>query len=273
MKIQVLENTGTKMKFVIEGVNHAFVNAIRRTLAADVPKLAFEDITIYDNTSALFDEMLALRVGLVPVPTDLGALTPREACEACQGEGCPNCTVIYTLSKEGPCTVYSGDMVPADARTEMPDKGIPLTKLLEGQRVMLEAAAILGTMTQHAKWQLVVGPAYREYPVINIKPGPAIPPATQREMESTMPKGAIEIRDGKIHVLDVEKAWDYLWAVRDVYELDNVELTTDPKRFIFRFETDGSMSCADALQYALGTLVDKLEELEEKLPALMAPAQ
>ncbi|HWG92246.1 MAG TPA: DNA-directed RNA polymerase subunit D [Candidatus Thermoplasmatota archaeon] len=272
MKVQVLSSTDMKVRFVVEGVNHAFVNAIRRALLSEVPKLAFEDVTIYDNTSALFDEMLAHRVGLVPVKTDLGAIVPRDACDACNGEGCPNCTVIYTLSKEGPCTVYSGDMTPADPKLEMPDKRIPLVKLLEGQRVMLEAAAILGTPNEHAKWQCVTCAAYREYPVINFRSNAPLPPGTAQKLAQLAPKGSIEIRDGRIHVVDQEKAWDFLWSARDMYDLDGVELTTDPRRFIFTVETDGSLTPSEAVEFVLDTLSGKLEEIENEVTTLKVPA-
>ena len=95
--------TPREAEFVIEGVNHAFANALRRTLVADIPKLAIDEVTIYDNTSALFDEMVAHRLGLMPVPTDPELFNFRDQC-TCGGEGCPSCTVLFTLSKEGPAT-------------------------------------------------------------------------------------------------------------------------------------------------------------------------
>ncbi|MDD5778623.1 MAG: DNA-directed RNA polymerase subunit D, partial [Candidatus Thermoplasmatota archaeon] len=80
MKLTVLEETDTFIKVLIEKSSPDFVNAIRRTLLLDVPKLAIENVTIYDNTSALFDEIVAHRLGLLPLPTDLETLVFRQDC-------------------------------------------------------------------------------------------------------------------------------------------------------------------------------------------------
>ncbi len=54
-------------RFIITGFSSAFVNSYRRTMIGEVPTLAIEDVHIYDNNSALFDEMLAHRLGgLIP---------------------------------------------------------------------------------------------------------------------------------------------------------------------------------------------------------------
>ncbi len=36
-------------------------------MIGEVPTLAIETVKIYDNTSALFDEMLTHRLGLIPI--------------------------------------------------------------------------------------------------------------------------------------------------------------------------------------------------------------
>ena len=58
-------------RFTLSGASTAFANAFRRAMIGEVPTLAIEDVRIYDNTSALFDEMLAHRLGLIPIKTDL----------------------------------------------------------------------------------------------------------------------------------------------------------------------------------------------------------
>lgn len=272
MKLDVVELTDTIGVFDVRGVTPSFLNAIRRTLLSQVPKLAIEDVTIYDNTSALFDEMLAHRLGLMPVPTDLNAFVPRSQC-TCNGEGCPNCTVLYTLSKEGPCMVYSGDLVPAaDAKFRIVDPKIPLVKLLEGQRVMLEAGAVLGTGIEHAKWQAVNAVGYTEYPAIKVHPG-ALPPAALEHIQKTAPPGAVAVEGGTLRVLDPLKALSYVRSVKDLHELQSVEVTFEPDRYVFRVETDGSLSPAVALRKAIFILMEKLKEVENEAPKLKAVEQ
>ena len=267
MKLDVVELTDTVGVFEVRGVTPSFLNAIRRTLLSQVPKLAIEDVTIYDNTSALFDEMLAHRLGLMPVPTDLNAFVPRSEC-TCNGEGCPSCTVLYTLSKEGPCMVFSGDLVPAaDAKFKIVDPKIPLVKLLEGQRVMLECGAVLGTGIEHAKWQAVTAVGYTEYPSVKVNPGP-IPAAALEHIQRTAPAGIVAVENGTLRVLDPVRAVAYLRSVKELHDLATVEIGQEADRWLFRLETDGSLSPVVAMRKAVSILMEKLKLVENEIPKL-----
>src|SRR4030042_7076822 len=117
MKIDIIEMTPMKAQFVITDANPAFANALRRTLTADVPKMAIDNVEFhlgpimdekgpaFESISPLFDEVVAHRLSLVPVPTHLDAFNFRAKC-SCNGEGCPSCTIMYSLNTKGPCTVY-----------------------------------------------------------------------------------------------------------------------------------------------------------------------
>ncbi len=156
-----------RMAFDIHGVSPYFVNSVRRTLAVDVPKLALEDIEFhlgpvrvgggkeYESISPSFDETVAHRLGLVPIPTDLET-------QLAMAEGStPSLPVIYKLSKKGPCVVYSGDLEPiGDITKPIRDPLIPLIKLTEGQAPLIYATAVLGTGRQHAKWMPCSGIGY-----------------------------------------------------------------------------------------------------------------
>ena len=165
MKVDIKELKPKKAIIKIEGIKPYFVNALRRIMISELPKLAVNDVVIYDNTSALFDEIISHRLGLVPIPTDLSLLTFRDEC-VCKGKGCPNCTVRYTLSKEGEGTVYSGDLQPAEKSWAIKEDKIPIVKLYGDQRLILEVEAVLGKGRDHAKWQAIQAPAYRMEPTI-----------------------------------------------------------------------------------------------------------
>ena len=70
MKLEILELKDRKAKFVLSEVTPAFANSLRRAMISDVPKMAIDYVDIYDNTSVLFDEMLSLRLGLIPLKTN-----------------------------------------------------------------------------------------------------------------------------------------------------------------------------------------------------------
>ena len=110
-------------------------------MIGEVPTLAIEDVRIYDNTSAFFDEMLAHRLGLIPIKTDLSTYSTQENC-TCGGAGCPGCTVTFTLSVEGPKTVLSSDLIPQDPKATPVYDNIPIVKLAKGQKLVVEARAV-----------------------------------------------------------------------------------------------------------------------------------
>ncbi len=262
MKLTVRTLTDRDFNGIIEGVNHAFLNALRRTLIADVPKLAIEEVTIYDNTSALFDEFVGHRLGLLPIPTDTAAFTFRDEC-TCEGEGCPNCTVLYTVSKEGPGMVTSGDLTPVDPAFTIRDPDIPIVKLVEGQRVMLEAAAVLGRGSEHAKWQAVQGAGYRELPRVEVKASPALSQDAIDHINRVIPEDVAVVENGKLKIKDEELAYRHLRNLKQVVDMDNVILSVDPNKFVFHFETDGGLHPKDALKSALSILMEKLKATEE----------
>lgn len=143
MKIKILEKDNLKIKFQLEGASLAFANALRRTCMTDVPTYAIDNVTFLENTSVLYDEILAHRLGLVPLVSEL----PTDLLLAKKGT-----SVKFTLAKEGG-VIYSSDLKTKDKAVKPAHDTIPLVKLTPEQKVVLEAEATLGTGKEHAKWQ------------------------------------------------------------------------------------------------------------------------
>ncbi len=239
--------------FTVEGVRPYFVNALRRVLLSEVPKLAIDEVTFYDNTSALFDEILAHRLSLLPVPTDPSTLN---LAGQVNEEGKPSYMVRYTLTKEGPCTVYSGDMECEDAAFAIADPKIPIVKLLEGQRLILEATAVLGTGTDHAKWQVCHAVGYKYYPIATIDHKKITPEMVEAVIANT-PAGVLGNDNGKLIVLDetsVNRADDATLMTKGAFKVDY-----NDRKFVFRFETDGSLKAEDALMKAVELLKERFK--------------
>jgi DNA-directed RNA polymerase subunit D len=263
MKVKTVELKGNKGVLKIEDTDVYFVNSLRRVMLAELPKLAIDDVIIYDNTSALFDELIAHRLGLIPIPTDLQLLNFRNECK-CEGKGCPSCTVRYTLSKEGEGVVYSGDLQPEVPSFAITETSIPIVELMKDQRVILEVEAVLGRGRDHAKWQVVLAPRYRMETVITVDK------KRMNDVKAFMeelPKDLVELKGDKLELKDPSKT-SMLETYLEKNKGDYITMTKDPAKLTFSFETDGSMSAKAALQESINILTKKYEEFRGLLKDL-----
>src|SRR3989338_6831963 len=169
MEIRVLENDKDKGKlsFIIKDTNAAFVNTLRRIMIEEVPTMAIEDVEFRKNTSILYDEMLAHRLGLIPLTTDLKSYNLPEECK-CEGKGCARCQVTLTLEGKGPGTVYARDIKSSDSAVKPVYSKMPIVELLKGQNIELEAVAVLGKGKVHSKW-ISAHVYYKHKPLITIR--------------------------------------------------------------------------------------------------------
>lgn len=279
MKIRILESKENSMEFVVEGTTTSFVNTLRRRLIRDVPKMAIEDVEFhlgpirhddkdYESNTPLFDEIVAHRLGMIPIPTDLELFNFRDKC-SCKGEGCPNCTIKYTINKTGPCTVYSGDLRPVqgwlpegkDRYFEIVDKNIPIVKLTDRQALMIYATAQLGTGKEHAKWQTVSGAGYKYYPEIKINKNKC---DGCGECVKLCPKNVLTLKDKKVEIKNIEEC-SLCKSCEEICPSGAIKVKGDDSRFIFRFETDGSLTAKKALETALKIMEEKCSDFEEKI--------
>lgn len=151
MKITVHEQTNEKLNFTLSGVTTAYANTLRRLMLSEVPTMAVEEVTIDKNDSILYDEIIAHRLGLTVLSTDLDAYVMTSVCK-CKGAGCPQCQLKLSLQVEGPRVVYAKDLVSKDPSVKPVYPDTIIVKLLEGQHLQLEATAVLGTGKLHSKW-------------------------------------------------------------------------------------------------------------------------
>lgn len=156
VRAKVLEDTGDTISLQLEGVDRSYANAVRRFCIAEVPVMAIDDVVILENSSVLYDEILAHRLGMLPIKTDLERYNLPEECDCGNPLGCHKCRVLFVLDAKGKdkvSTVMSGDLVSEDRDIRPVSESIPLVKLAFGQSVKLEAYARLGRGKEHAKWQ------------------------------------------------------------------------------------------------------------------------
>jgi hypothetical protein len=67
LKIEFHESKPYDCTFSMVGIPPAIANALRRIVVAETPTLAIETVAIDNNTSVIQDEVLASRLGLIPL--------------------------------------------------------------------------------------------------------------------------------------------------------------------------------------------------------------
>jgi DNA-directed RNA polymerase subunit D len=264
----------------IEGATASQVNAIRRTLLSDLPKLAIEDVEFhlgpirdeasgkdYDSSTSMFDEGVALRLGLLPIPTDLGQFRRKSECE-CKGAGCPHCQVMYSVDKKGPCTVYARDVVPlGDNSLAILEPDVPIVRLGARQALLAYATATVGTAREHAKWQVANGVGVFPRPHVRIARKEACTDACLKRTAASCPVKILTYESGKLGVTDETKCI-FCGACETSCEHGSIKIVPDEERFFLRFETDGSLSAREALRFALKDLKRRFEDLREAVQSI-----
>ena len=156
--MKIIESSDSHVKLLLKGIDRVYANALRRFAISEVPCMAIDEIVIHENSSVLYDEILAHRLGLIPLTTDLeGYILPQD-CDCKTSLGCTKCRVLLVLdavATDEVKTIYSGDLVSEDTRVKPYVDNIPIIKLAPSQKIKLEAYAKLGKGRHHAKWQPV----------------------------------------------------------------------------------------------------------------------
>ncbi len=80
-KLNILQQQENELVFEMIGCDTSFANALRRILLAEVPTVALEYVYMWNNTSLIHDEVLAHRLGLVPLNVDARLFDPMEEGE------------------------------------------------------------------------------------------------------------------------------------------------------------------------------------------------
>ena len=112
MKIKLLTCTHEEVQFEICGIDAALANTFRRILLAETPTMAFENIYIKNNTSIMQDEVLAHRLGLLPIKVD------PDLFEDFDGENNENNTLVFKLKVK--CTKNDMESVDLSIPRESP---------------------------------------------------------------------------------------------------------------------------------------------------------
>lgn len=233
MKFEQIRKTKSGVYYHVKDCSVPMLNALRRIINSSIPNFAIDEVTFFENNSAMFNEYLALRLALIPLTND--------------DKASPDVKVTFSLQATGPTVVYSKDLKSTDEKVKPALQHVPIIALSENQNLRFEATAVIGTAKQHAKFQNSFA-SYAHYPDLKIK-------GSKVEALKSIPTGAVD-ENGK--VTNPEKL--------DIGQIsENVNVLPKEGEYIFYIESYNGEEPAVILQKAVSILREKADELKKEL--------
>jgi len=295
-KIVVHENTPERVQFDLIGVDAAIANALRRAMIAEVPSMAIERVRIFQNTSVMQDEVLAHRLGLIPIKAD-----PRWFKDLSENKGVPNeeNTLVFTLEvkceripnvpptappedhfKNSKVTSGMLKWIPQGSQAERFPPGsigvvhddIPIVHLRPGQEIEAELFVHKGIGKTHAKWSPVATATYRLMPDISF-PEP-ITGDLAKELVDRCPMKVFDIEDladgtQQARVANPRACTMCRECVRDEWG-QRVQLRRIRDHFLFSVESTGAgpPTAMEVVKEALKVLREKTLNILKAMEAI-----
>jgi len=286
LKIKIIELTHDTIVFDLIGVGAPIANALRRILLSDVPTMAIEKVILFQNTSIIQDEVLAHRLGLVPIYAD-----PSKFEYLHENDDIPteHNTTVFTL--EVACTpgpnsalgeykngsVYSSQLqwIPQGSQAERfkddPIRpvydDIVIAKLRPGQSIEAELHVVKGIGRDHAKWSPVSTAFYRQMPDITFNE-PFLGEEA-KQLAELCPMGVFDIEDmgngPQAVVGDARSCTMCRECIRDPKHEKRINLRRVRDHFIFTIESVGAIPPEELFRRAIAELKNKVAVIADAL--------
>jgi DNA-directed RNA polymerase alpha subunit len=151
MDVTVKSQTSDCITFLVVGISSDLANALRRIMISEVPTWAIEFVQFENNTTVLTEEMIAHRLGLIPLTS---STEPTED------------TVEFTLdltANGDEIVEWCSELLESNDDNVVPAiDGIPIVKARHEQKLKVKAIAKRGTGLEHAKWSPVSSCYFRK---------------------------------------------------------------------------------------------------------------
>ena len=222
-------------------VEESLANAIRRYLN-QISILAIDELKISKNDSALYDEAVAHRMGLIPLKTN------KSVNEKTTSE------IKLNSKKEG--NVYSGEIT---GGAEVVYDKIPITLLNKGQEINVVATVKAGKGSEHSKFS----PGLMFYRnVVDVKIDKDCP----QEVVNFCPQKILKSENGKIIVEDSSKC-DMCEACIEICQKQgkNSIKLVPTKKLAITIESFGQMETNEIFKKAIDVLKKDLAEFSKKI--------
>ena len=251
------DKENNKMSFLVKDTTPAMMNLLRRTIMNRVPVMAIEEVELRKNSSALYDEQVAHRLGLVALTTDLKSYVMPERKNGEIKEYNAKKSVKLTIKAKGPGLVYASDIKSKDPAIKPVFPKTIITTLLAEQELEVEAVAVLGEGWSHAKWSpgLIT---YYHNPIITVNNNSS----KLEECKSKFPP-KIFGKDGKVDASLITN-FNLVDAVDGICE-EVVKIEYDKENFILNVESWGQLNAKEMVAKALEIIDEQSTEISKAI--------
>ena len=270
MSLEVLEKNDRNLIFVVEGISIEMANAIRRIIISEIPVMAVDEVIILKNDSPLYDEIIAHRLSMIPLTTDLDVYKLPRECE-CEGYGCPLCQVSLTCevtnTSNNPMELYSGDLNSNDPKIIPVNPNIPIVRIDKNDKVIIEAYAILGIAKDHVKWQAISNILYRFYPQIDFDDSKCAKCPDKCIVSRLCPEKLYDFSNKKTPRL-IDEYWKTCTlcnSCKNDCPEEAIKVGWKDETYIFSIESDGVLEFDVVLKKTFEIFLEKIDEFVEKL--------
>jgi DNA-directed RNA polymerase subunit D len=230
--------------------------------------MAITEVLFVENDSVIYDEILAHRLGLIPITTDLKNYNMPHEC-SCGGTGCSLCQVEFTLENKSNGEeryAYTRDMISRDPKVKAVKDDIIIAKLGKTSSLVFEAYAQLGQGKDHAKFQPVCTIGYKYYPDVKIDNSKFKNADEMKKVADLCHAHVMEVKDGKLNLVEnYVKKCDLCAACDRAAPKGAIKVSYTPNKFIFTIEGTGAHNIQDVLSKAVQIFLEKADEFEERI--------
>ncbi|KAF8161101.1 DNA-directed RNA polymerase II, subunit 3 [Crassisporium funariophilum] len=267
--VRIRELKKDRVNFVLENVDLAFANSLRRVMMADIPTVAIDMVEIEINTTVLPDEFIAHRLGMVPLASSNCDEAIRYTRDCTCLAGCSFCSMLLVMhvacSDDNTMDVTSDhlDVYPFPEDLDNPDLGdevskrgeffghpvgknepgvapVLICKIRKGQELKIRCVAKKGIAKEHAKWSPCSAVSFEYDPYNKLR-------HTTYWYET-----------------DIRAEWplgDNAQEEEPPREDEPFDFNAKPNKFYFEVETDGSLGPQEVVMKGLAELQTKLANL------------
>ena len=282
--IEIKSKTKEELVFDITGVDPTLVNTLRRIMIAEIPTMAIETVIINQNTSIIPDEVLAHRLGLIPILADADDFEEKKENEDFNEKNCIKFTLNVKCEKNKNGIINNEQIFSRDLNLEflgdqknkfydnktkkytigLVNDDIYLNKLAPGMEIDLVCYCVKGIGRTHAKWSPVCTAYYKLLNKINIIK--EISGNDAEELKQLCPKGVFIVnKKGNAEVGNIRECTSCRECIRQDKFKDFIELGKIADHYEFHIESVGMYTPESIFFRAINVLKNKMKIWHELL--------